>query len=288
MSQRQNPSASAINPRGDVSFIRATPTGPPQPVSPTSSREKNMSTSPHPQQGLPPSGAGGKMPWTHETGISGIGWSEREEMLSHELEEARVRVAQMEKTMRWWSDCTANWRDKWNKARNERNKAREENRILRARLDAVVKECSALKWNQRDKLTTEQELLAQCSQSDVGNKQPNSANKEVSENNSVKDVIGVTDGDLKLVIKKIEKEKIVKDTDEKDTDDTEGKHSVNKDVLVPSEMMRPRSWSNRTDSTVVSTDENANSEHGSNITRECVSHLKIQLDEAQRTIEAHH
>jgi hypothetical protein len=32
-----------------------------------------------------------------------------------ELEEARARAAQMEKTMRWWSDCTANWREKWSK-----------------------------------------------------------------------------------------------------------------------------------------------------------------------------
>jgi hypothetical protein len=35
-----------------------------------------------------------------------------------ELEEARARAAQMEKTMRWWSDCTANWREKWSKVNN--------------------------------------------------------------------------------------------------------------------------------------------------------------------------
>lgn len=34
-----------------------------------------------------------------------------------ELEEARARAAQMEKTMKWWSDCTANWREKWSKVR---------------------------------------------------------------------------------------------------------------------------------------------------------------------------
>lgn len=32
-----------------------------------------------------------------------------------ELDEARARAAQMEKTMKWWSDCTANWREKWSK-----------------------------------------------------------------------------------------------------------------------------------------------------------------------------
>lgn len=35
-----------------------------------------------------------------------------------ELEEARARAAQMEKTMKWWSDCTANWREKWSKVRS--------------------------------------------------------------------------------------------------------------------------------------------------------------------------
>ncbi|BFZ13344.1 hypothetical protein BsWGS_16382 [Bradybaena similaris] len=77
------------------------------------------------------------------TGVEG--WSERDETLVAELEEAKIRVAQMEKTMRWWSDCTSNWREKWNKARNERNKAREENRLLRAKLESVAKEFARLK-----------------------------------------------------------------------------------------------------------------------------------------------
>uniref|UniRef100_A0A2C9K322 Coiled-coil domain-containing protein 102A n=1 Tax=Biomphalaria glabrata TaxID=6526 RepID=A0A2C9K322_BIOGL len=81
------------------------------------------------------------------------GWSDREEALSTELEEAKIRVAQMEKTMRWWSDCTSNWREKWNKARNERNKAREENRLLRTKLEAMAKELSKLKREKRDTLS---------------------------------------------------------------------------------------------------------------------------------------
>lgn len=28
--------------------------------------------------------------------------------------------------MRWWSKCTAGWREKWNIVRNERNRVREE------------------------------------------------------------------------------------------------------------------------------------------------------------------
>ena len=38
--------------------------------------------------------------------------------MQKELEEAKARATQMEKTMRWWSDCTANWREKWSKVRN--------------------------------------------------------------------------------------------------------------------------------------------------------------------------
>lgn len=46
---------------------------------------------------------------------AGADWESREELRLRELEEARARAAQMEKTMRWWSDCTANWREKWSK-----------------------------------------------------------------------------------------------------------------------------------------------------------------------------
>ena len=69
----------------------------------------------------------------------------RDELRERELEEARARASQMEKTMRWWSDCTANWREKWGKVRAERNKAREENRQLKLKLEAAVKEISNLK-----------------------------------------------------------------------------------------------------------------------------------------------
>jgi hypothetical protein len=84
-----------------------------------------------------------------------------------ELEEARARTAQMEKTMRWWSDCTANWREKWSKAREERNQAREECRRLRSELDVRNAECGTLAEH-RDRLiaqahTLQQELKITCS-----------------------------------------------------------------------------------------------------------------------------
>ncbi|NXP14931.1 C102B protein, partial [Thinocorus orbignyianus] len=72
-------------------------------------------------------------------------WELLEAIRIQELEEAKARVAQMEKTMRWWSDCTANWREKWSKVRAEKNKAQEEARQLRIKLDSAIKELSMLK-----------------------------------------------------------------------------------------------------------------------------------------------
>ncbi|CAI9616557.1 unnamed protein product [Staurois parvus] len=85
-------------------------------------------------------------------------WESREELRLRELEEARARAAQMEKTMRWWSDCTANWREKWSKVRAERNKAREDGVQLRGRLEVLSKELSALK-RERQEATAETEQL---------------------------------------------------------------------------------------------------------------------------------
>lgn len=70
------------------------------------------------------------------TGAGDESWEARESQRQRELEEARARAAQMEKTMRWWSDCkkffykfywwlqifnslllffvgTTSWRSKW-------------------------------------------------------------------------------------------------------------------------------------------------------------------------------
>ncbi|NWX66751.1 C102B protein, partial [Promerops cafer] len=85
-------------------------------------------------------------------------WEIFEAVKIQELEEVKARAAQMEKTMRWWSDCTANWREKWSKVRGERNKAQEEARQLRIKLDSVIKELSVLKKINQD-LVSEKENL---------------------------------------------------------------------------------------------------------------------------------
>ncbi|XP_010295023.1 PREDICTED: coiled-coil domain-containing protein 102B, partial [Phaethon lepturus] len=85
-------------------------------------------------------------------------WEIFEAVRIRELDEVKARAAQMEKTMRWWSDCTANWREKWSKVRAERNKAQDEARQLRIKLDSVVKEMSILKKKNQD-LVSEKENL---------------------------------------------------------------------------------------------------------------------------------
>lgn len=39
--------------------------------------------------------------------------------------------------MRWWSDCTASWREKWAGLRDERNQLREELRIAQRELETA-------------------------------------------------------------------------------------------------------------------------------------------------------
>ncbi|XP_041045654.1 coiled-coil domain-containing protein 102A-like isoform X1 [Carcharodon carcharias] len=85
-------------------------------------------------------------------------WDSIEGLYHRELEEVRARAAQMEKTMRWWSDCTANWREKWSKVRAERNKAREEVRQMRQKLESVVKELAALKREKQELLNENEQL----------------------------------------------------------------------------------------------------------------------------------
>jgi len=86
-----------------------------------------------------------------------------------ELEEARARTAQMEKTMRWWSDCTANWREKWSKAREERNRARDECRRLRSELDAATTDRAELVQHRDELVLRTKDLeseLKSCSLAD--------------------------------------------------------------------------------------------------------------------------
>ena len=294
MSQKQSASASggSKNPHGDVSFIRATPTGAFSPLTPSPGREKNTpsSSNPYPHPAVPSPAVSGLSPRLPE-GSGGVGWSEREEMLSRELEEAKVRVAQMEKTMRWWSDCTANWRDKWNKARNERNKAREDNRQLRARLDAVVKECTTLKRKLRGGMATDVDAGEKSLAAGVGNDQASEdggSKRDSMKTVSAKDSSSSSDLSVSSAVIKSEKEKQEKDADEKDTDDmevqsVEGHLSVGLGADLASSPLDVPSKPSRLDGVAGAHDENANASGA--VPSEHVSHLQLQLDIAQKTIQ---
>ncbi|XP_069970085.1 coiled-coil domain-containing protein 102A isoform X2 [Penaeus vannamei] len=99
-------------------------------------------------------------PHTHDPVSLPYHWHDKQELIQRELEEARARATQMEKTMRWWSDCTANWREKWSKVRSERNKAREEVRILRGRLEVSQRETGVLRREKND-LEAQMALITQ-------------------------------------------------------------------------------------------------------------------------------
>lgn len=42
--------------------------------------------------------------------------------------------------MRWWSECTANWRDKWSKVRAERNRYKDDLKVLAIRHEATLQD----------------------------------------------------------------------------------------------------------------------------------------------------
>lgn len=118
-------------------------------------------------------------------GCDGIGdWESREELRLRELEEARARAAQMEKTMRWWSDCTANWREKWSKVRAERNRARDEVRQLRQRLDALTKELTGARRELQELAAENEQLRLEAQRVRAEQSSPENASNAPESNSS--------------------------------------------------------------------------------------------------------
>ena len=71
----------------------------------------------------------------------------REKMLTQQLADANEKAVQLEKTARWWSECTVRWREKWGKVKNQRNKLQEEVETLQGRNKALIIEYTKLKEN---------------------------------------------------------------------------------------------------------------------------------------------
>ena len=281
--------------KGDVSYIRATPTGSLPSMSPPMGRDKN-----------------------HAPPMMGMDFevNQREELLMKELEEARIRAGQMEKTMRWWSDCTSNWREKWNKARNERNKAREENRQLRSKIESVVKECSALKREKQEQASENEQLKKRLGIHDEKDKVSEASGESVksgltNEDNcdsSAKDgsvKSGTTDEDNCQVKFTGEVEDSEKDKDEADDGLVSGHEfsGPNNAVSGPNDVVSGHSSVGSVPSEVITCydEENAKDnrierDHKCKVEKNVQSHdsqaeekvilLQMKLDETQKTIMA--
>ncbi|XP_055955978.1 coiled-coil domain-containing protein 102A isoform X2 [Patella vulgata] len=234
---------------GDVSYIRATSannTGslPMAPLSPTGNREKNST----PMSNI---------------SLADCEFNDRDEMLLRELEEAKSRAAQMEKTMRWWSDCTGNWREKWNKARDERNKAREENRQLRSKLEAIVKELTLQKRDRHDLMAENDRLKQQLELRSLEKDGRSSASSSVKEE------------DLNNGGSSKEKKSEMDDT-EKDVEDI----STSNDKMDSSSNAVEKDRKDSVDSTTSCNNKN-NSSDVSNL----LPRLSLQLEESEKIIE---
>lgn len=218
-------------------------------------------------------------------------------MRIRELEEARARAAQMEKTMRWWSDCTANWREKWSKVRNERNKAREESKQLRSKLDCVIKDANIYKREkqelelQNDQLKKEMEkihilLLKHAGQFDsqIFEALGNDIGQELSFDNPTTHLnFETTDGITSTQINSECDSTAISDKDcEKDT-------SIDELVFhgaIPKQNANDNKESNTDPSEKVITSPVTKEEVDQEYVMQKMSMLQLRLEEATKTIQA--
>ncbi|KAL3859176.1 hypothetical protein ACJMK2_009408 [Sinanodonta woodiana] len=248
MNQKQ--SGQGTLPKGDVSNLRAVTASPPISKTPTpvpQSREKTQT------------------PIAQAPNMDND-WDDREEIRLRELEEARARAAQMEKTMRWWSDCTANWREKWCKVRNERNKARDENRQLRTKLDSIINDCTALKREKEDLLTENSRLkngLNFVPSSTTSQNQPDMSGKDHE--------LAQGASNTHENVKKIDDRQIMVGVDEIDQ---------------KSSPVSPKSGSANQEEAEYSKDSSSIGDSEGSLMDDRVALIELKLDESQKTIIA--
>ncbi len=147
LAEEEEKAASTLQPSSTSSTTKASPELGPRPVQEESShdvdeRKKNKSNS---DKRLSDEELAKFNPVT-----------ERERMLFRDWQEVKAKCVQMEKTMRWWSDCTANWREKWGRVRAERNKLKDELRIQTGKNEALTRELTFTKRELEDCITEKQ------------------------------------------------------------------------------------------------------------------------------------
>nr|XP_033781364.1 coiled-coil domain-containing protein 102A-like [Geotrypetes seraphini] len=62
-----------------------------------------------------------------------------------ELAETKLVASNLEKTVRWWAECTSKWRERWSRASAERNRAKKEVRALRQQVEQLGREMQELR-----------------------------------------------------------------------------------------------------------------------------------------------
>lgn len=202
-----------------------------------------------------------------------LDWAAKEETWSRELEEARARAAQMEKTMRWWSDCTANWREKWSKVRNERNKVREECRQLRAKVDSAVKEITALK-REKSEISGDMDTLRKQVELMQNEKEHVSVASSTGSQKS-----GVSEHDHEILDSVLEKDSNMSLTSEQNF----------LDKLLSKKERDHDSSSEKSEQRKVKkglTEGGSGSPDDSLVQEQQVKMLQMKLDEAQKTVQA--
>lgn len=68
--------------------------------------------------------------------------------------EAYEKIVKLERALKWWSECTALWREKWGEMKNERDKLFQDFHVLKGQNYALINQYDALK-NENDKLKRE-------------------------------------------------------------------------------------------------------------------------------------
>lgn len=68
--------------------------------------------------------------------------------------EAYERNIKLERALKWWSQCTALWREKWGEMKNERDKLFQDFEVLKGQNYALINQYDILK-NENDKLKRE-------------------------------------------------------------------------------------------------------------------------------------
>ncbi|XP_078064208.1 coiled-coil domain-containing protein 102A-like [Mustelus asterias] len=126
--------------RSEATVTKATPSCRPQ-ASP-SSRPQLASEAPPGPVGQRPGRPATAAP---QAGGDGVCWEPAHEQCRRELQEARSLAANLEKTVRWWSECSARWKDKWAKANLEKVRCRRECQLLRQKVKGLQREVVQLR-----------------------------------------------------------------------------------------------------------------------------------------------